>query len=140
LIPGLVGDESTLRRSVDEARATLRLRHERIVGTQDLVQERENNCINMEYVPAGSLEDRLKSEDPLPQPEALRVVGNECQGLGHAHEPSIVHCDPRGSSQLGRLRLRRAGPPIVRSRNPPLPSTTPRKLAAQFKPMYNHVL
>lgn len=78
LTPGLVGDEQMLRRFIDEARATLRLRHERIVGTQDLVQDRDNYYIIMEYVPGGSLEDRLKSEGPLPQPDVLRVAGDVC--------------------------------------------------------------
>lgn len=125
LIPGLVGEEQMPGRFIDEARATLRLRHERIVGTQDLVQERDNYHIIMEYMPGGSLEDRLKSEGPLPQPETLRVAGDVCQGLDHAHQQGIVHCDLKRAHQ---------------SSDAPLPPTTPYKLAAQAKPMYNHVL
>ena len=100
LTPGLVGDEQMLRRFIDEARATLRLRHERIVGTQDLVQDRDNYYIIMEYVPGGSLEDRLKSEGPLPQPDVLRVAGDVCQGLDHAHQQGVVHCDLKPANIL----------------------------------------
>jgi serine/threonine protein kinase len=65
LIPGLVGDQEIFRRFLAEARATLRLRHERIAGTHHVFHEAGNSYIVMEYLPGGSLEERLKQVAPL---------------------------------------------------------------------------
>ena len=45
LIPALVGDEATLKRFLSEARATMRLTHERIVRTHNVFREGENYYI-----------------------------------------------------------------------------------------------
>ena len=59
LIPGLLGDESTLRRFLAEAKATMRLTHERIVRTYHVFPEKGNHYIVMEFMPGGSLEERF---------------------------------------------------------------------------------
>ena len=51
LIPALVGDDTMLKRFLAEARATMRLRHKRIVGTHNVFSEDGNYCIVMEYMP-----------------------------------------------------------------------------------------
>ncbi|HSJ55909.1 MAG TPA: serine/threonine-protein kinase, partial [Anaerolineae bacterium] len=93
LIPALVGDEATLKRFLAEARATLRLRHKRIVATHNVFSEGENYYIVMEYLPGGSLEDRLRAGGVPRVEEAVRVAVQVCEGLACAHEQGVVHCD-----------------------------------------------
>lgn len=46
----------------------------------------------MEYMPYGSLEDRLR-EGPLPVADAVRIIRETARGLVHAHDKGILHCD-----------------------------------------------
>src|SRR5512137_2988248 len=57
LLPGLLGDEATLKRFLTEAKATIHLHHDHIVGTRQVFHDRGSDYIVMEYMPGGSLED-----------------------------------------------------------------------------------
>ena len=100
LIPALVGDETTLKRFLAEAKATMRLRHERIVGTHHVFPERGNYYIVMEYMAGGSLEERLAERGALPAPEAVRIAAQVCAGLSYAHQRGVVHCDLKPANIL----------------------------------------
>jgi hypothetical protein len=93
LIPALVGDEGTLKRFLAEARATMRLRHERIVATHSVFTEGGNYYIVMECMAGDSLEARLRERGSLPVDEAVRIAAEVCEGLAYAHERGVVHCD-----------------------------------------------
>jgi hypothetical protein len=93
LIPALVGDEATLKRFLAEAKATMRLTHERIVRTHNVFSEGANYYIVMEFMAGGSLEDRLRGRGPLPVGEAVRIAAQVCDGLAYAHREGVVHCD-----------------------------------------------
>jgi serine/threonine-protein kinase len=93
LIPALVGDETLLKRFLAEAKATMRLQHERIVGTHAVFSERGNYYIVMEYLPGGSLEARLQKRVALPVDEAVHVAADVAEGLEYAHSHGVVHCD-----------------------------------------------
>ncbi len=60
LIPALVGNETTLKRFLAEARATMRLTHEQIVRTHNVFQEGGNYYIVMEQCVLG-LVDKAKA-------------------------------------------------------------------------------
>ncbi|AUX38398.1 MULTISPECIES: serine/threonine-protein kinase [Sorangium] len=47
----------------------------------------------MEYLAGGDLEDLLRRLGPLPPDLALRIVGQACMGVQHAHGAGIVHRD-----------------------------------------------
>jgi serine/threonine protein kinase len=100
LIPALVHDEVVLKRFLTEAEATMRLTHEGIVRTYDLFREGENYYIAMEYLPGGSLEDRLQAQGVLPIDEATRIVAEVCEALGYAHRRGAVHCDLKPANIL----------------------------------------
>jgi eukaryotic-like serine/threonine-protein kinase len=100
LIPALVGDEEILRRFLGEARATMRLTHERIVRTHDVFVERGNYYIAMEYMAGGSLEARLKEGGAPPVEAAVRVAAEVCEGLAYAHAHGVVHCDLKPANVL----------------------------------------
>ena len=100
LIPALAGDPMTLRRFFKEASATQEFRHPNIVATYDLFTEGENYYIVMEYLPGGSLSDRLAASLPLTQIEAQRLGVEIAEGLAHAHAHGVVHCDLKPANIL----------------------------------------
>jgi serine/threonine protein kinase len=100
LIPALVGDETTLKRFLAEARATMRLAHDQIVRTHNVFQEGGNYYIVMECMSGGSLEDRLWEEGALPVDEAVRIAAEVCAGLDYAHQRGLVHCDLKPANIL----------------------------------------
>ena len=100
LIPALVGDETTLKRFLAEAKATLRLTHERIVRTFHVFPEGGNYYIVMECMSEGSLETRLQSRRPMRVQEAIQVAAQVCEGLSYAHKRGVVHCDLKPANIL----------------------------------------
>jgi eukaryotic-like serine/threonine-protein kinase len=100
MIPALVGDEVMLKRFLTEAKATMRLRHKRIVATHNLFSEGDNYYIVMELMPGGSLEASLQERGVLPVDEAVRIAADACEGLACAHEEGVVHCDLKPANIL----------------------------------------
>ena len=100
LIPTLAGDKQLLERFSDEARTTMRLRHQRIVATHHAFPESDNYYIVMEYMPGGSLQQRLRDSGPAPVQDALALAIELCDGLSHAHQEGIVHCDLKPANIL----------------------------------------
>jgi len=100
LIPIPVGDEKMLKRFLAEAKATMRLTHERIVRTHNVFNEGGNYHIVMEYMPGGSLEEHLCERGPLLAADAVRIAAEVCEGLGYAHERGVVHCDLKPANIL----------------------------------------
>jgi serine/threonine-protein kinase len=57
----------------------------------------------MEHVEGGTLEDRLnRRRRSLDRDEALRLLGQLCEGLGHAHAKKLVHRDIKPQNLLLR--------------------------------------
>jgi serine/threonine protein kinase len=100
LIPALMGDEAILKRFLAEAKATMRLTHERIVRTHHVFPERGNYYIAMEYMAGGSLEERLQAQGALPVEEVIGVAAAVCEGLSYAHDRGVVHCDLKPANIL----------------------------------------
>ena len=61
----------------------------------------------MEYLPDGSLADRLAKGGPLPVREAVGLIEGVAAGLVHAHGSGILHCDLKP----GNVLLDRDGAP-----------------------------
>lgn len=100
LIPALVGDEIILKRFLAEAKATMRLAHDRIVRTHNIFVEGGNYYIAMEYMPGGSLEERLRDGQCLAVDEAVHIAVQVAEGLAYAHERGVVHCDLKPANIL----------------------------------------
>jgi serine/threonine protein kinase len=54
----------------------------------------------MQYVPGGTLEDRIHAEGPLPEAEAKQILANMAEALAAAHERDFVHRDVRAANVL----------------------------------------
>ncbi len=108
LVPGLVTDPQMVQRFIQEARATLRLTHPHIARTHTIFRDGDTYYLSMEYLPGGSLTDRLR-QGPLPVNEALRIATELCGALDYAHSQGVVHCDLKPGNVLfdarGDVRL-----------------------------------
>src|SRR5207245_6516941 len=63
----------------------------------------------LEYLPGGSLEDRLEDGKPLPDADAERIASEIAAGLAHAHDRGLVHRDLKPANVLfdseGRAKI-----------------------------------
>lgn len=92
-----------------EARVAARLRHPNVVSVFDCATTPDGTpYIVMEYVPGGSLADRLREGVP-PADETLRIAGQVAAALDHAHGRGVVHRDVKPANVLlgsdGSVRL-----------------------------------
>jgi eukaryotic-like serine/threonine-protein kinase len=88
------------RRFLAEAKATMRLSHDRIVRTHHVFREAGRDYIVMEHVAGGSLEDRLQAEGRLAVDEALHLAAQICEGLHYAHQRGVIHNDLKPGNVL----------------------------------------
>ncbi|MBX9624596.1 MAG: serine/threonine protein kinase, partial [Gemmataceae bacterium] len=54
----------------------------------------------LEYVDGESLGQRVERDGPMPEDEAVRLVGQVCDGLGRAHKQGLVHRDVKPDNIL----------------------------------------
>ena len=54
----------------------------------------------MEYIPNGSLDDRLRDLGALSIDEAVEIFRDVAAGLSHAHAKGIIHCDIKPANVL----------------------------------------
>ncbi len=81
-------------RFLQEARSAARLDHPRIVHIYDVGEnDHQQPYIVMEMVQGSDLKNLIRRDGPLPVPQALNLIRQMCDGVGHAHRAGIVHCD-----------------------------------------------
>jgi serine/threonine protein kinase len=103
LADNLAGDEEVRARFTREARLAARLDHPNVVQVYDVGEEDERPYIVMELVEGGTLGDRLdRRRRALPLAEALPLLRQMCDGLGHAHGRRLVHRDVKPQNLLLR--------------------------------------
>lgn len=83
-----------------EARAAAGLSHPAICQLYDYGEADGRPYIVLEYLAGGTLEDRLASEEPLPDDEAERIASEIASALAHAHERGLVHRDVKPGNVL----------------------------------------
>jgi serine/threonine-protein kinase len=92
LLQGEEGEE-WLARFRREVRAAGRCLHPNIVTVFEYGEEGGAPYIVMEYVQGRELRDYLKDRQPLPLANAVAVIVQVLQALGHAHAAGVVHRD-----------------------------------------------
>jgi eukaryotic-like serine/threonine-protein kinase len=95
----LLGPSADRTRFEREARAAAALSHPNICALYDYGESDGRPYMVLEYLPNGSLEDRLRN-GPLPDDEALRLSTEMAAGLAHAHERGLVHRDLKPANVL----------------------------------------
>ena len=83
-----------------EAKAAASLSHPHIVSVYDAGEDDETPYIAMEYVPGGTLKDRLEERGALPPRVAIGVTFEVANALAAAHEKGIVHRDIKPENVL----------------------------------------
>ncbi len=103
LADNLAGDDEVRRRFSREARLAAKLDHPNIVQVFDVGEDDGRPFIVMEQVDGGTVGDRLNGRRrPIPRGEALRLLSQLCDGLGHAHAKKLVHRDIKPQNLLLR--------------------------------------
>ncbi|MFQ5923143.1 MAG: protein kinase [Anaerolineales bacterium] len=87
-----------LKRFEREAKALAQLSHASIVKIHDYGEHEGLPFLVMEYLPSGTLKDRLG--EPMPWPEAARNLAPIARALQYAHGRKIVHRDVKPSNIL----------------------------------------
>ncbi len=90
-----------------EAKALARLTHPNIVGIIDYGQQEDLSYLVMEFLPSGTLKNRMGS--PIPWGEAARMLVPVAHALQFAHENHIIHRDVKPSNIL----LTASGEPML---------------------------
>jgi serine/threonine protein kinase len=94
-----------------EARAVASLAHPNVMQLYDYGEDDGRPYMVLEYVPGGTLEERLAAATgtPLPDEEAAAIAGGIAAGLAHAHARGVVHRDLKPANVLfdeeGRPKL-----------------------------------
>ncbi|MEA2471822.1 MAG: eukaryotic-like serine/threonine-protein kinase, partial [Thermoleophilaceae bacterium] len=92
-----------------EARAVASLGHPNITQLYDYGQEDGRPYMVLEYLPGGTLEERLQDGRPLPDQETMQISAELAAGLAHAHSRDVVHRDLKPANVLfdeeGRAKL-----------------------------------
>jgi serine/threonine protein kinase len=94
-----------LERLGAEARLLAAVRHPNVVQIHAWREWRPAGgapvpCLVLQYVPGGSLAERVRQEGPLPWPTAARYVADAAEGLLNVHQAGIVHRDVKPSNLL----------------------------------------
>ncbi len=89
----LAADRDFVRRFQSEARAAAALSHPNVVVVYDVGEDGGLHYLSMEYMPLGSLEQRVAARGPLPWREVLDVLRDAAAGLSYAESKGIVHRD-----------------------------------------------
>jgi eukaryotic-like serine/threonine-protein kinase len=92
-----------------EARAVAALAHPNVTRLYDYGEADGRPFMVLEYLPGGTLEERLRERSPLPDEETHEIAAEIAAGLAHAHSRGVVHRDLKPSNVLfdeeGRAKL-----------------------------------
>jgi predicted Ser/Thr protein kinase len=103
LADNFAGDDEVRKRFSREARLAAKLDHPNIVQVFDVGEDDGRPYIVMEQVDGGTLGDRLDGRRrAMPRAEALRLLSQLCEGLGHAHAKKLIHRDIKPQNLLLR--------------------------------------
>ncbi len=83
-----------------EAEVMAEVRHPNVVQVIELGEHAGRPFMAMEYVPGGSLKDRLRAEARLPPAAAARLLAQVARGVAAAHDLGIVHRDLKPGNVL----------------------------------------
>ena len=89
-----------LEQFLREGRMGLKLRHPNIVAIRDVVPDKRNPFLVMEFVEGQTLRDLVKVRGKLPADLALKLMYEIASGLAHAATLGIAHRDLKLSNVL----------------------------------------
>ena len=93
-------DPRSLERFLAEARAVAALDHPNIVRAYSIDNEGDRYYFVMEYVEGIDLQRLVEAEGPLDLDRAVDYIRQAADGLDHAHQRNMIHCDVKPSNLL----------------------------------------
>ncbi len=102
-------DEKFRERFIREARAQAQLRHAGIAQVMDFIEQREDLFLVIEYLPGGTLAERLERDPKVTPMTALSWTEQALAALDYAHQHGVIHRDIKPSN----LMFDEAGHPKV---------------------------
>jgi serine/threonine protein kinase len=87
------------KRFLREARAAGAIRHENVVQVY-AVEEKPVFFLVMEFIPGGSLQQRLDNSGPFSLEDTIRIGTQLARGLAAAHDAGLVHRDIKPANIL----------------------------------------
>jgi len=99
VMQAITPDEDSIVRFRHEAQAIAQMRHPNILNVFDFGEYQGTPYMIVEYVPGGSLANRLNGPQ-LDQATALKYLRGIASGLDHAHGLGIVHRDVKPANVL----------------------------------------
>jgi serine/threonine protein kinase len=99
VLQGIAPDADSTARFRHEAQAIAQMRHPNIVNVYDFGEHDGTPYMIIEYVPGGSLANRL-SQGPLDPAVSLKYLRGIASGLDYAHGLGIVHRDVKPANVL----------------------------------------
>ncbi|MHC4406661.1 MAG: serine/threonine-protein kinase, partial [Planctomycetota bacterium] len=93
-------DPDSLEQFFSEARAVAALDHPNIVHAYDVDQEKDRYFLVMEFVEGQDLQQIVEAEGPLEIKRAADYVRQAANGLAHAHDRNMIHCDVKPANLL----------------------------------------
>ena len=100
MAPALAANADFCQQFLKEGRITAKLAHPHLVTVHDIGSFRGTYYMASEYLPAGSLRDRLQQQ--LQIAEAIEIARDIAAGLHYAHEMGFVHRDVKPGNVLFR--------------------------------------
>jgi serine/threonine protein kinase len=100
LSPAVTRNETALKRFQREVRAAAKLNHPNIVAARDAGQANGIHFLVMECVNGSDLSRWVKTNGPMPVPQAVDCIKQAATGLAHAHAAGIIHRDIKPSNLI----------------------------------------
>ena len=82
-----------LKRFEQEFRVASLINHPNVVRAVDYCGSGPTPFLVMEFVDGESIGQRIQREGAIPEEEAIRLMGQVCEGLRRAHKQGLVHRD-----------------------------------------------
>jgi len=109
LHPHLLRDATFMERFKNEAVLSAQLNHPNVAVLYNLLSDRSDNLMVMEYVNGTTLDDLVKKQGRLTVENAVKMVMQALDGLHHAHRKGILHRDIKPANlmltQEGDIKL-----------------------------------
>lgn len=86
-------DDNARERFRNEAKAISQMQHPHVVKFHGFYFCQQMPYMVLEYIPKGTLQEKLRGKHRLPLDEATRIVEAIGKAIDHAHEKGIIHRD-----------------------------------------------
>ncbi len=100
IAPAVAKNPILLKRFEREYLTTKSLHHPNVVKALDYSGAMPQPYLVMEFVDGGSIAQRMVQRGVYPEAEAVRLIGQVCNGLQYAHEQGLVHRDVKPDNIL----------------------------------------